>query len=334
MTKLVGAKRIVLGCVVAGTVAGAATIAGCGGDDTTGSPDASSSSSSSSSGGSSSSGSSSSGGGSSSSSGGGSSSSSSGGTSSSSSSGGSSSSSSGGSDAGDGGDATLTGDADAGGDAADADAAPPCVTSMIATGDGGSVNVGDGGTGQLFYSFDNGLVPAGWAAATVHDPTDAGIVGTLSVSTSEGHTCAGALQLTIPFSASGQQVDMVLNTNGPTYTGTQFHAWIKVEVPPAADGGPSPTVANEFLQGNGQAYSQWRIHGADAGLYSQQDFLNFYPPAFASWQEVVIPVTGGSDAGVVTFDLAQLGANLLYNVTDAGAPPTTAVLLLDDVWLE
>jgi hypothetical protein len=209
---------------------------------------------------------------------------------------------------------------------------------MIATGDGGVVNVGEGGTGQLIYSFDNGLIPAGWAAATVHDPTDAGIVGTLSVST-EGHTCGGALQLTIPFSAVGQQVDMVLNTNGPTYTGTQFHAWIKVEVPPPADGGPATTVANEFLQGNGQDYSQWRIHGMDAGLYSQQNFQNFYPPAYVGWQEVVIPLTGcancgATDAGVVTFDLAQLGANLLYNFTDAGAPPTTAVLLLDDVWLE
>ena len=203
---------------------------------------------------------------------------------------------------------------------------------MITSADGGVVNVGDGGTGQLFYSFDNGAVPAGWQAVTSHDPADSGLLGVVSVNTTEGHTCAGALQITIPFTAFGQSVELQGNFNGPAYVGKQFHYWVKAAVPPPADGGTAITVGQEFVAGNGQVYAQWRLTGADAALYSNQNFVNFYPPSDTAWTEIVVPLTG-ADGGAIAIDLAQLGANLLTNPQDAAAP-TTAVLLLDDIWLE
>ena len=259
-------------------------------------------------------------------------------------------SSSGGSDAGDGGgssggdattsDATTSGDSgdgatsDDGGDASDAsnqgDAsdASSCVTSAILSGDGGSVAVGDGGA-NLLYSFDNiTQVPSGWVVA-VTDPADSGLTPTLSVNTTEGHTCPGSLQLTIPFTAFGQQADMKIPQpypGGTLYSGVAFHAWVKVEIP----GDAGITVSNEFLQGNGQVYAQWG-QPPDGGPYTAQNFVNFYPPAATSWQEVVVPI--GDDGGSASIDLDQLGANLQLNAQDSGAP-TTAILLLDDIWFE
>jgi hypothetical protein len=344
MAKLEGAILGAFGGIIATAVFVGAAVVGCG-DDTGGTPTdggGADQTSGSSSGGSSSSSSSGSSSGSSSSSSG-------------SSSGGASSSSGG--DAGDArapdADAAVALDAEAGvsleagPDAeagvspgleagADAEAGPACTTSTIATADGGSVNVGEGGTGKLFYSFDDGVVPPGWAASTT-DPTDAGLTATLSVNTTDGHTCPGALQVTIPFTAGGQVGKMEINLNGPAYRGTTFHAWTKVALPPLADGGANTTVQNDFINGNGQVYAQWRITGSDAGLYSFQDFVNFYPPLFTTWREILVPLTGCStcsdDGGPVFFDLAQLGADLEIIPQDAAAP-VPAVLLLDDIWLE
>ena len=325
ITHRVAVRSVLLGGLLGAVVAGF-TAEGCSsnnnssnGDDGGGGGSSGSTSSSNSGG------SSSSGGGRSSSSG--SSNGSSGASSSGNSSGSSSGSSSSGSDAG------------VGGGQADADSGS-CVTSPILGGDGGSIPVGDGGA-QLLFGFDNiTAVPTGWTTSVV-DPADSGLTASLSVNTSQGHTCPGSLQLTIPFTAFGQQADMKFTypyPAGTPFTGTQFHFWVKV----ATAGDAGITVGNEFLQGNGQAYTQWSIQGADAGPYTNQDFVNFYPPVAAtSWQEIVIPLAGCGDSGgtnctgtaPVSIDLNQLGANLLLKLQDAGAP-TTVVLLVDDIWLE
>jgi hypothetical protein len=230
-------------------------------------------------------------------------------------------------DASDGGSATDA--SDGGGTAKDA-----ATEAGDAGGDAGScVTVftgSDGGKGTILYDFDNGVLPTGWGTTKV-DATDAGLDPTLTVTTADGHACPGALELTVPFSAFAQQADAVINLPGPAYSGSTFHFWVKVVSPTAADGGTGPTVGNEFIKGNGQVYAQWRLTGADAGLYSNSNFVNFYPPQFTDWKEVDVALS--NDAGPIAIDLAQLGGNLLLQETDAAAP-APMVLLIDDIWLE
>lgn len=262
---------------------------------------------------------------------------------------GSGGSSSGGSSGSSSGSGSGSGAA-SGGDGGAADAANPdatsgngpvdsgtgaCVTSAIVNADGGSVQVGGGKT-PLLISFDNVTqVPTGWVVNTT-DPADSGLTPTLSMNTTDGHTCPGSLQLTVPFTAFGQQADIKFEQPYPTgtpYTGTRFHFWVKV-VPGS---GSNVTVGNEFSQGNGQAYAHWHLPGPDAAPYANQSFTDFYPPNATSWQEVIVPLVGctmcSGDAGPVSIDLDQLGADLLLNPQDSGAP-ATAVLLIDDIWLE
>jgi hypothetical protein len=201
------------------------------------------------------------------------------------------------------------------------DAASSCTTALGDFTDAG---------GQLLYGFDGGTL-TGWLAQTM-DSADAGLVGTLGDTLTDGHACPGALTLTAPFTAYGSQenAQALVSLGGANWTGrTKLHSWVKLE-----------TASYPGISGV-QAYVQ-----TDSYAYYTDQFVDSAVLADGAWHEIIVDLvdlsndsyTNVPDGG--TIDLAAvsaLGVQVSAPTTaPAGGPtaPSTATLLVDDIWVE
>jgi hypothetical protein len=223
-------------------------------------------------------------------------------------------------DAGAGGDAEAATATDAdGGWTADADAASPCDTASILFADAGS------GGHTLLFAFDQGAGASNWIGIWDRDPTGAAAPIAVDGVTDAGHSCPGALRATFAFSTYAQQGEVQYNYNPPPshHAGHKVHMWVKLVV---SGGGYSNF--NDLLA----PVTQWTTGAPSTrtGNYPDQSPQTF---ADGNWHECIAPL-GPTDAGEVTLDFQQLAAYLISQWTDAGPPPTAAVLYLDDIWLQ
>jgi hypothetical protein len=224
-------------------------------------------------------------------------------------------------------------DADAGrnatetGAAVDADAAPDADAGTVTPCDTAAILFADSGASghMLMFAFDNGAGASTWIGIWDRDPTGAAAPIAIAGVTDAGHSCQGALQATFAFTTYGQQGEVQFNYNPSlSYTaGLNVHMWVKLVVAGGGYQNFSDLIA---------PVSQWTTVASSSWT---GDFPNRSPQTFAdgNWHECVAPL-GPTDAGQVTVNLQQIAAYVLSQWTDAGPPPSTAVLLLDDIWIE
>jgi hypothetical protein len=208
---------------------------------------------------------------------------------------------------------------DAADGAADAGSLGPCVTSLPADG-------------QLLFSFDGPDSGTDWYAVSSVDasPPPAALAWTGA----DGHSCPGALALTIDFAAYTSAVpDMEFDFGAASWSATRLHMWVKVRVA-AADAGAYAALnaVSPFVQSDN--WADYTFMWLDV------------PSTFGNgaWNEVVLDLVAPDGGQVNRFgpdvDLAsvqRLGVSLadLTTRADGGpAAPSPTVLLLDDVWLE
>jgi hypothetical protein len=221
------------------------------------------------------------------------------------------------------GDAGRRRDADASANS-DGDAATTCDTAAILLADAGVSGA------MLLFAFDDGVGAASWIGRWDQDPTDAAAAPVVIGVTDAGHTCPGALQATFAFTTYAQQAEVQYNYRPPLpyAAGVNVHMWVKLIVVGDTDGGGYQNFSDLMAP-----VPMWTAGDASAWV---GDFTgNHYPPSFANgyWQEAIAPV-GSTDAGSITMNLQQLSANLQSQWTDAGPLPSTAILLIDDIWIE
>jgi hypothetical protein len=221
-------------------------------------------------------------------------------------------------------------DGDAGG-SPDADASANSDGDAAATCDTTGILLADASAGaRLLFAFDNGAGAANWIGRWDQDPTDAAAAPVVVGVTDAGHTCPGALQATFAFTTYSQQAEVQYNYHPPPAyaAGVNVHMWIKLIVVGDTDGGGYQSFSDLMAP-----VPMWTPGDASAWV---GDFTgNHYPPSFANghWQEGIAPV-GSTDGGSITVNFQQLSANLQSQWTDAGPLPTTAIMLIDDIWIE
>jgi hypothetical protein len=251
-------------------------------------------------------------------------------------------------DASDSGAATSEGGQDSaseaaadGGDGA-AEAGAGCTSTIAALADGGGV---------LVSGFDTADVE-GWGA----NPYVPATGGAISYSATVGHTCPGAITLTVPFTSYGQgDVEAQYNYNPQAYPNwnghTKLHYWVSIAFETGDAGvllGAEAGAPYLGSIGTNFNYAQW-------GNYSAQDdngnavSVTLSSSSTQEWQEVVLDLSDDrqiADAGgfpmPVGTSCATGNACKLASVIGVGssapaggpAAPTTTVLYIDDIWLE
>jgi hypothetical protein len=240
---------------------------------------------------------------------------------------------------GEGGEDSASEAAADGGDGA---AEAGCISSIAALADGGGV---------LISGFDTADVD-GWSA----NPYVAATGGAISYSAGVGHTCPGAITLTVPFTNyGGQQVEAQYNYNPqgyPNWNGhTKLHYWVSIAfetgdagvVLGAEAGAPYLSSLNTDFN-----YAQW------SDYLAQDDNGNVVALTSSSfstqeWQEVVLdlsddrqnadagqfPIPAGTDC--LTGNACKIASVIqVASSAPVGGPaaPTTTVLYIDDIWLE
>jgi hypothetical protein len=147
-------------------------------------------------------------------------------------------------------------------------------------------------------------------------------------SETEGHACAGALALTVPFTAytSPDRV-MVLTDFKQNWTGkTKLHAWAKVVIPPS---GSIAHLAGVQLSVSSANYSAFRGFYVNAPIFADgqwHEFVGSLTPAPLSQPTPFVPA-----------DVVQVGVQLAaQNAPPPGGPPEplTTTVYVDDIWLE
>jgi hypothetical protein len=231
----------------------------------------------------------------------------------------------GGGGGGSGGSGGSTSDAGAdrtGGAGGGADAGTACTTTF-------------GAGNPVQYAF-NGGANAGWYqyVGALSDLANSGLTTSLGASFAEGHSCPGALQFAVNFTAYGPtnahgesgatEVFFGATPNGKNWSAYKnLHAWIKVQT---ADYLGLDSVFFYVKSGN-----QLRYQDASAISSILSDGL---------WHELVIDLTNvgtGPTNGIAAADVQLIGFEvLLHMAPPAGAPatPSQAILLVDDIWLE
>jgi hypothetical protein len=196
--------------------------------------------------------------------------------------------------------------------------------------------LGDAGT--LLFSFDNGAYAPFIAMVDLPKPmADAGDGGpafavSLKGVTNDGNSCPGALQFTAALSALGQQAEVQANYNpAPAHTISMVHLALKLVFPDDLDGSAAPYNGINGLT----PFVQW--HVGDAAAYSSSTFATFVSSATLTnggWHQITVPLQ--SDGGAIALNLDQVGMSILaHNPSDAAVVlPTTAVVLVDDIWFE
>jgi hypothetical protein len=192
------------------------------------------------------------------------------------------------------------------------------------------------GAGNPVQFAFNGGANAGWYqyVSAISDLANSGLTTSLGASFTDGHSCPGALQFGVNFTAYGPpnahgesgatEIFFGTTPNGRNWTAYRnLHTWIKVQT---ADYLGLDGVYFYVKSGN-----QLRYQDAFAASSVLSDGL---------WHELVIDLTNmgtGPNNGVAAGDVQLIGFELLLHMAPpAGAPatPSQAVLLVDDIWLE
>jgi hypothetical protein len=210
-------------------------------------------------------------------------------------------------------------------------AGAPCVTSF---------------SGTVKYSFDNAGSAAQGVLLYPEDPTGKGpgvCIGPISQSATgfnptEGHSCPGALELTIPFGsyASPNQITVDVNFGPVDWTAySLLHAWVKIKTPDAAVAG---TETLSYL-------SQVQFSVASSSVTTSNDYKGYTSStkpllgwADRGWHEVtlgLVPSTNYYANAVLNIgvQIQSVGVKPSAPADAPDAPPTT-VVEIDDIWLE
>jgi hypothetical protein len=238
----------------------------------------------------------------------------------------------------DAGDAAADAPHDAAEDGGDAGT---CTTTIAELSGGSGSDAGDAGDAgvapQILFSFDGlSAVPAGWAL-DVSDPADGGdgpFTPTLSLTTTDGDTCPGALKTVAPFSgyaAQFVQTQYAYGASPANWTGHQtLHLNVKITVATAVDYAAINGV-QPFVQSDSNF--QYRA-GAFVGGSTFSD---------GAFHSISVDLTPAPDAGAGNngFDptqVVQFGVQLLSEASAPlpGGPATapTVTVILDDIWLQ
>jgi hypothetical protein len=196
----------------------------------------------------------------------------------------------------------------------------------------------------VLFNFDSG--DAGDAASWDFFPTTLtdGGAPTKGTSATEGHTAAGSLTYTVPYTDFGQMaVSLQHNYGSSPTTGalnwsckTAIHIWVKVA---GADGDAGSIVP--YLNGI-QAYIQSGDPTSDA---SNMGGYAFYTSSFTSastfadgaFHEIVVPLTPTTGTPANPLDINQIGVQVLPLTAapdGGGVTPGPVTLFIDDISLQ
>jgi len=201
------------------------------------------------------------------------------------------------------------------------------IGGMVGTGGkagtGGVTETGGGACttsfpGLVASSFDTAGDSEGWQASSV--PAISG--QTVAQTSSDGHTCPGALSSTFPFTSYGQSGSTSVFLGSISLAGRKaLHAWIKL--PPPAGGYSVLSGVQLFVQsGNFATFNNQ--FGAVTGFSD------------GTWHEVVLDLMAATPP-VMLNDVDGIGvAVFTVNSQPGGAPaaPGSVTVLIDDVWVE
>jgi hypothetical protein len=205
---------------------------------------------------------------------------------------------------------------------------------------------GAAGPGVVKYSFDNVGSATSGVLLYPEDPTGKGpgvCTGPVSLSATafnptEGHSCPGALELTIPFGsyASPNQITVDVNFGPVDWTAySLLHAWVKIKTPDAAVAG---TATLSYL-------SQVQFSVASSSVTTSNDYKGYTSStvpllgwADRGWHEVKLGLTPSTNyyANAVLNIGVQIQSVSTKPATPADAPdaPPTTVVEIDDIWVE
>jgi hypothetical protein len=215
---------------------------------------------------------------------------------------------------------------------------------------------------QLVTGFDSSDV-SGWGFHIDANETTTSLDSVVSYSMAAGHTCPGAVSLTIPFAQYGFQAvelayDYETNALGyPPWIGaTKLHYWIKIEFGDAAGGilDYDASFADYFAINDDTNFAQWNGYAAmSAKNGPSHSFFGGSSFSGGEWQEAILllqdtsmtdagqfpePGPGGCRSGGACKVLSQvqIEPSSMMTVPPPGAPPAPApvILYIDDMWLE
>jgi hypothetical protein len=251
--------------------------------------------------------------------------------------------------------------ADAGGsDAAQAEAAGddggPCSTTIGA--------LTSAGTARLVTGFDSPST-AGWSFIVDANETSTSLSDSVvSYAAAAGHTCPGAVSLTIPFAEYGfQAVELAYDyqTNALGYApwagATKLHYWLKIGFADSGGGvlDYDASFSDYFEINDDTNFAQWNNYTAQSARNGpSHSFFGGGSFSGGEWQEVILllqdatqmadaggfpqPGLGGCPSGGACKVLSQLQIEQTSAMTGvppaAPAVPVPAILYLDDMWLE
>ena len=141
----------------------------------------------------------------------------------------------------------------------------------------------------------------------------------------EGYSCAGALELYVPFTEYGQQTDVQINFNPEQdWTGyTKLHARVKI---------PDPGTGNlDHINGVQFAVNSDMYMNYDGKFNAGSMFADF------DWHALELDLTVGGGDPPPTLDAmiqVQVQIQVLPMEPDAGGAPVPTTILVDDIWIE
>jgi hypothetical protein len=249
----------------------------------------------------------------------------------------------GGTDGGTGGGTGGGGTANTGGSGGVTDGSVEAEAGCTCTG----VNCTPAGVLFSFDAADAGGGTAAWALFPASAADGAGLVPQTDISSTEGHTAAGALSLTVPYTMLGQDAISIQYNYGSTPgTGgardwsckSAVHFWVKIGSP-----GDAGSII-PFLNGV-QAFIQSGDPSSDAangGGYAFYTFTFVAASMFAdgAFHEIVVPFTGAMGSPVNAADINQIGVQVQpLAAPDGGTEggtinPGTVQLFIDDISLQ
>jgi hypothetical protein len=188
------------------------------------------------------------------------------------------------------------------------------------------------------------------------DPLEAGLTPTLVGDPINGNTCPGSIEVTVPFTTTGQKVQLAnpINFPGALVTGSVLHMSLRV-LPSSGNtdagnllsilGGPAfagniqPYYQGEFATPDGDVPRDDAGAGQSYGTSNFNAGFTWAAIDAGGWNMVNVPIVT-ADGGPSTIYLNQIGV-IMYtdpNPTDAGfvplSSPVTVMVSVDDIWVQ